>query len=110
MLKSYLTKLGVPVFLSKEEKIRKRLPGGIQMSSGGGGAGRGGFSVGMNVGGARGAGMGEVDGGNVGGLGVMNQPGLNPYRARGLGMGQARNETPSLNDMRARQGAIVAKL
>ena len=79
------------------------------MSSWGGGAGRGGYSGGEHAVGARGAGLGNVDGGNGGGLGVMNQPGLNPYRSRGFGMGQARVETPSLNDMRARQGAIVAK-
>ena len=75
------------------------------MSYGGGGGGRGGFSGGLNVGAAR---VG-VDGSNGVGGGLRIQSGLHPQRAKGFGMGQARVETPSLNDMRARQGAIVAK-
>ena len=75
------------------------------MSYGGGGAGRGGFSGSVLAGGSRVGGIGGGDGGNGGGVKL----GLNPYRNRGFGMGQGRVETPSLNDMRAKQGAIVAK-
>ena len=75
------------------------------MSFGGGGAGRGGFSGSVLAGGSRVGGIGGGDGGNGGGVKL----GLNPYRNRGFGMGQGRVETPSLNDMRAKQGAIVAK-
>ena len=75
------------------------------MSFGGGGAGRGGFSGSVLAGGSRVGGIGGGDGGNGGGVKL----GLNPYRYRGFGMGQGRVETPSLNDMRAKQGAIVAK-
>ena len=35
--------------------------------------------------------------------------GLNPHRARGFGDGFPRLETPRLADMKAKQGAIVAK-
>ena len=41
----------------------------------------------------------------VGGQGTV----LNPYRSRGFGSAARRIETPSLNDMRAKQNAIVAK-
>ena len=78
----------------------------------GGGGGRGGFYGGVGNGGARGGAGGSVSGGYVGGIGgVVNDVArLNPSRARGfVGMGSARLETPSLNDMRAKQGAIVAK-
>ena len=54
----------------------------------------------------------DGDGSGSGGLGQSNRgtgDGLDPNRVRGFGMGQRRVETPSLNDMRARQGAIVAK-
>ena len=68
-----------------------------------GGEGGGGVTGSLGVGFV---GAGGVSGasGFVGGRssGMRNQPGLNPNRVRGF-------ETPSLNDMRARQGAIVAK-
>ena len=36
--------------------------------------------------------------------------GLNPYRQKGFGAANSRRiETPTLNDMRARQGAVVGK-
>lgn len=43
--------------------------------------------------------------------GVRNQLGLNPYRHRGFGDQYVtrRYETPSLNEMRAKQGALVSK-
>ena len=80
-----------------------------RMSLGGGGAaGRGGYNgVGYGVGAA-----GGFRGGAVGGTGgVRDRIGLNPYRPRGFGSGDGstRVETPSLNQMRAKQGAIVAK-
>ena len=37
-----------------------------------------------------------------------NQDGLNPSRQRGFNW-QQRIETPTLNDMKARQGAVVSK-
>ena len=71
------------------------------MSSGGGGGSGGGVGIGAT-------GI-EATGGQ--GNSVRNQPGLNPYRSRGFRgqSGSSRFETPSLNDMRAKQGAIVAK-
>ena len=77
------------------------------MYSGGGGAGGGGGG-GTGVGGA--TGLNGVTGGQQG-SGWKVQTGLNPSRNRGFGSGTgvSRLETPSLNDMRAKQGAIVAK-
>ena len=40
----------------------------------------------------------------------MSSDGLNPNRQKGFGAGASRRiETPTLNDMRARQGAVVGK-
>ena len=91
------------------------------MSSGvwGGGQGGGATAVGGLVDGDAGSG-GQVDGvtgvggqgGGGQGSGVRNQTSLNPTRNRGFGYNQgaaSRIETPSLNDMRAKQNAIVAK-
>ena len=40
----------------------------------------------------------------------MSSDGLNPNRQKGFGTGASRKiETPTLNDMRARQGAVVGK-
>ena len=63
--------------------------------------------------------------GNGGGIGVprnnargrdsgsqrrMSSDGLNPNRLKGFGAAASRRiETPTLNDMRARQGAVVGK-
>ena len=48
-------------------------------------------------------------GGQVGGLNRGDASGLNPDRQKGFGNQVMRVETPSLSEMRARQGAIVAK-
>ena len=55
-------------------------------------------------------------GGASGGVGAGDGSGLNPNRIRGFGVQQAvggrgggRLETPTLNEMKAKQGAIVAK-
>ena len=57
-------------------------------------------------------------GGHAGGIrvhdsgsnGRQNEDGLNPNRQRGFGAATLRRiETPTLNDMRARQGAVVGK-
>ena len=54
-------------------------------------------------------GRGSVDGRrNVGG-GLKDQSGLNPNRIRGFGGASGGASAPSLNEMRAKQGAIVAK-
>ena len=80
--------------------------------TGGGGAGGGGVGSGSLGVSLVGPGLGQegLDGasGFVGGqvAGMRGQSALNPSRMRGFG---ARFETPSLNDMRAKQGAIVAK-
>ena len=72
-----------------------------RMSSGGGGEGRGGYS-GVRYGGAR--------GGEVGGTGgFQSNAVLDPRRPRRFENVTTRVETPSLNDMRAKQGATVAK-
>ena len=71
------------------------------MSSPGGGVGLGGGAV---VDGALG-GFGNT--GVLGGTGLREQDGLHPLRPRGFV--NTRVETPSLNDMRAKQKAIVAK-
>ena len=76
---------------------------------------REGQHVGVNeVGGAAGRVEGQVGGG--GAYGVRDESGLNPNRIRGFGVqqsaggrGGARVETPTLNEMKAKQGAIVAK-
>ena len=53
--------------------------------------------------------------GNGGGMGSprndrMSGDGLNPHRQKGFGAAASRRiETPTLNDMRARQGAVVSK-
>ena len=53
--------------------------------------------------------------GNGGGFGLprsdrMRGDGLNPNRQKGFGAAaSSRIETPTLNDMRARQGAVVGK-
>ena len=67
------------------------------MSSPGGDGGLGGGAV--------------VDGalGGLGNTGVLGVTGLDPSRPRGFGAVNTRVETPSLNDMRAKQKAIVAK-
>ena len=78
------------------------------MSVGGGGSGRDGFSEDKT---GRG-GFRRVVGGGAGRGHVINESsGLNPNRIRGFvsNRGQGRLETPSLNHMRAQQGAIVAK-
>ena len=81
-------------------------------TGGGGGVGAGGLGL-ANGGGARGWGLGGgatgVNGGQV--TGLRNQHSLNPQRPRGFGGQQGFNriETPSLNEMRAKQNAIVAK-
>ena len=60
-------------------------------------------------------GGGEVVAGSFGGFlntGVLGGTGLNalnPLRPRGFGAVNTRVKTPSLNDMRAKQKAIVAK-
>ena len=42
--------------------------------------------------------------------GMSGGDGLNPYRQKGFGAAtSSRIETPTLNDMRARQGAVVGK-
>ena len=42
--------------------------------------------------------------------GNMSNDGLNPNRQKGFGAAASKRiETPTLNDMRARQGAVVAK-
>ena len=67
----------------------------------------------------------EGNGGGVGGMprnndnrgrdsdsqsGMPGGDGLNPHRQKGFGAAASRRiETPTLNDMRARQGAVVAK-
>ena len=57
----------------------------------------------------RGGGEGGGSGGVVNGVqGARNQPDLNPYRAKGFGA-SVRLETPTMSEMRAKQGAIVAK-
>ena len=38
-----------------------------------------------------------------------DQSGLNPNRVRGFGSVSGGNSAPSLNEMRAKQGAIVSK-
>ena len=77
------------------------------MSSPGGGGGLGGVGIVDGEGGMGGVGATGV----LGGSGMRDQLRLNPQRYRGFG-GQAVNtrvETPSLNDMRAKQKAIVSK-
>ena len=71
------------------------------MVSWGGGAGRGGYGGGGN--GVEGSGIESAGGGS--------QSSLNPSRPRGFREQHVprRFETPSLKDMRARQGAIVSK-
>ena len=71
------------------------------MSSPGGGVGMGGGAV---VDGALGGGGNT---GVLGGTGLREQDGLHPLRPRGFV--NTRVESPSLNDMRAKQKAIVAK-
>ena len=60
--------------------------------------------------------MNGVSEGNGGGVGMHRNNargrdgGLNPNRQRGFGAAASRRiETPTLNDMRARQGAVVGK-
>jgi hypothetical protein len=80
------------------------------MSSGGGG-GRGGGGGGGRGGGGGGGRGGEsaTQGVNLG-RGARDQSGLNPDRERGFGQAASvRMETPTLSDMRAKQGSIVAK-
>ena len=92
------------------------------MASGGGGGGgyegRQGGAAGFGGGrrftrdsfpGLRGGGDGVGGSDNRGGAGGGDGSGLNPSRVRGFGSSMNRATTPSLNDMRARQGAIVAK-
>ena len=58
------------------------------------------------------SGGGEGNGGGVGlpRNGRISGDGLNPNRQKGFGAAASRRiETPTLNDMRARQGAVVAK-
>ena len=73
--------------------------GGSGQSGGSGGGGsRGRVDMGLNSG--RNV---NFDGGNR-----QRENPLNPIRLKGFGY-QRRIETPSLNDMRARQGAVVSK-
>ena len=51
----------------------------------------------------------EVLGGNSEGLVGAGSDGLNLNRQRGFGA-QGRIETPTLNDMRAKQGAVVSSI
>ena len=55
--------------------------------------------------------MGGIRAENSGNNGRQNDDGLNPNRQRGFGAGAPirRIETTTLNDMRARQGAVVGK-
>ena len=87
---------------------------------GGGGGGNIGNNVreGNNVGVSEGGGAGGLVGGQIGGggaHGVRDESGLNRNRIRGFGVQHpaggrgARVETPTLNEMKAKQGAIVAK-
>ena len=79
----------------------------------GGGSGAGvdrgnggmGYSRDNNMGRARNS---ESEAG-AGGARQRDIPGLNPRRDRGFQGWQRRIETPSLNDMRAKQGAVVSK-
>ena len=64
--------------------------------AGGGSKGNGGRGLGNSS---------VVDSGLNGGSGSVNGDGLNPNRQRGF----IRIETPTLNDMKAKQGAIVSK-
>ena len=64
-------------------------------------SGRSGGGFGGNTGGAR----PRDNGNNV----RQSDNGLNPNRQRGFGPTVRRIETPTLNDMRARQGAVVGK-
>ena len=106
---------------------------GLGMATRGGGGGRGGGgrgNVSASFGGGRkftrdsfpglrdgannlvNGGGGGAGGGfcSQGGSGAKDNSGLNPNRVRGFGQTPMnRASTPSLNDMRARQGAIVAK-
>ena len=85
------------------------------MSSGGGGGAAGGVYSGGDgfAGGARG--RDRVEGSSIGGMGsgggISDQYNLNPSGHRGFGDQYVtrRFETPCLNNMRAKQGAIVSK-
>ena len=69
--------------------------------------------VGQGMSGESGGGFGGHAGGarprNSGYNGRQHDNGLNPNRQRGFGATVRRIETPTLNDMRARQGAVVGK-
>ena len=74
------------------------------------------ISVGAKGGGGDGAIAGQVAGLAGGHVGVRDMSGLNPNRVKGFGVQQpgggnrgVRMETPTLNAMKAKQGAIVAK-
>ena len=72
----------------------------------GGTHGSGGISGGVSdKGNLRSSDKGDMDGRKGNGQG----DGLNPNRQRGFGRQQPRIETPTLNDMKAKQGAIVSK-
>ena len=85
-------------------------PGGGGGTGGRGGAGGSDGGAGgawqVNNGSLHGAFRGRGTHGQRGG-GSSDGDGLNPNRQRGFG--QRRIETPTLNEMRARQGAVVGK-
>ena len=77
------------------------------MSRGGGGVGgdRGGGGGGQR---GRGGAYNQGNDGGPGGVRHRVNDGLNPNRQRGFNW-QARIDTPTLNDMKAKQGAVVSK-
>ena len=75
----------------------------MSSGGGGGGAGRGGYS-GVRFGGGTGGGFKGSAGADGDSGGIKDNVVLNPYRPRGFGL-----ETPSLSDMKAKQGPIESR-